>query len=155
MKPKSGNWKTATTRLSLRLCQIITMELDFTLLIWTFAATECLLGETVLGNKLSNIKRYSLSKNSNNRNSSFGPPSEIHLQLQYSMLSVNYYSTFQCNQIEYYYIKVRPPQFNGLSAQLLIEWKLKKSLNPETWSVMGHYELNDHRIMVGFRVFSE
>ena len=62
LKLKSGNWRTATKGWSVQPWQTTTMELDFTLSISTFAATEIFSIETMLGNKLSDIKWFSWQK---------------------------------------------------------------------------------------------
>ena len=62
MKRKFGNWETVKIRSSLRPLNITTMGLDFMLWISIFAATEFFFTETMIGNKLSNIKRFSLQK---------------------------------------------------------------------------------------------
>ena len=63
------------------------MGLDSTLWISIFVATEWFFTETMLGNKLLDIKRFSLQKISNNQNSSFNLTSQV--QFSNLILSVN------------------------------------------------------------------
>ena len=77
LKQKSGNWKTVKIRSSLLPCQGTTGELDFMLWISIFAATEFFFTETMLENKLSDIKTIFFAKNfSHNQNSFFNLTSQ-------------------------------------------------------------------------------
>ena len=71
MKQKSGNWKTVTTRWSIQSWPATPLELDFMLLISTFAATEVYLFLNCVGNKRRFYNWVFEQKIKNNQNESY------------------------------------------------------------------------------------